>query len=136
MAEKSKSCRKHFPSETVDWRTSFPIIDISDSYIHVAVKKQFNFDNTCFVRKKVLHLNTSHYNNKCVHNLSTIKKWPQKLFLHASSACGAIERLGGVPDFALGGVWIFALTPLGFGEKGFCGTAPDSLVRELLCWKW
>lgn len=59
----------------------------------------------------------------------------QKWYLHASSACGAIERLGGVPNFVLGGVLIFDLTPLGFGEEGFGGAASDSLVRELLCWK-
>lgn len=104
----------------MDCRKSFPIIDSSVSYDPFAVKKQFNFDN------------------KCKHNLSINnrqKKRPPKYYLHASSACGAIKCLGGVPNFVLGGVLIFDLMPLGFGDEGLGGTAIDSLVRELLCWK-
>lgn len=54
-------------------------------------------------------------------------------YLHASRACGAIERLGGVPTFVLDGVQTFVLTLLGLGEEGLGGTVADSLVRELLC---
>lgn len=39
-------------------------------------------------------------------------------------ACGAMERLGGVPTLGL--------TPLGLGEEGFSGTAKVSSVSELL----
>lgn len=46
-------------------------------------------------------------------------------YLHAARACGATERLGGVPTFGL--------TPLGLGEEGRGGAAIDSFVSELLC---
>lgn len=41
-----------------------------------------------------------------------------------NAACGAIERLGGVPNFVL--------RPLGLGEQGFNGNVIDSLVSEVL----
>lgn len=45
--------------------------------------------------------------------------------LHVARACGASERLGGVPTLGL--------VPLGLGEEGLGGAAIDSLVSELLC---
>lgn len=54
-----------------------------------------------------------------------IHSYQDRKYLHVARACGAIERLGGVPTFGL--------TPLGLGEEGLGGMATDSLVSELLC---
>lgn len=69
MTEMSKSGPKQCPSEKVDCRTLFPIIDSSVSCDSVAVNKQFHLDNTCFGRK--LHCNTINYQiNKLIENLA------------------------------------------------------------------
>lgn len=137
MTEMSKSGPKQCPSEKVDCRTLFPIIDSSFSCDSVAVKKQFHLDNThCQIKRSCI---TRAVITKATNSTKTVKNRLLEImvkgYLHALSACGASERLGGVANFGLGGVLTFDLTLLGLGDEGFGGTATESSVKELVCYE-